>query len=109
MHCTCVVVAPGQRVARAAHQTAAAALAAPGPARHVRERRARAVRVPGGVAVVAQQQQRLIPARAASLAHRAIQAAPTLCHYHLRYLHRTPLLLRLYRLVQHFYPIAGAK
>lgn len=83
---TCVVVAPGQRVARAADQTAATALAAPGAARHVGQLRARAVRVPRGVAVVAQQQQRLVTARPAALAHRAVQAAPSHCYYHLRYL-----------------------
>ena len=81
-----VVVAPARRVARAAHEAAAAARAAPGAARHVRQRGARAVRVPRRVAVVAQHQQRLVAARAAALAHRAVQAPPAQAHYHLGHL-----------------------
>lgn len=84
---TCVVVAPGERVARPARETAATALAAPGPPRHVGELRAGAVGVPRGVAIIAQQQQGFVAPRTAPLAHRAIEATPTQGHYHLRYLH----------------------
>lgn len=87
---TRVVVAPERRVARAADEAAAAARAAPGAARHVGQRGARAVRVPRGVAVVAQHQQRLVAARPAALAHGAVQAAPAQAHDHLRHLRHVP-------------------
>jgi len=69
--------------ARHAHDTP---LALPGALRYFVQRRIEAIDVEADVALVAQDQPTLVVRFAATLAHRAVQAAPAFLQHRLRYL-----------------------